>query len=174
MGMGGIKINFRLLVCCLLFVLVLYTDIRDRIIPNTLTIPAICCGIIFNMWVSGLQGGFFFSSKGIIAGCCMLIIPFVLGGMGGGDVKLLGALGAWLGYTAVLNIFLFGSIAGAFIALGLVFFKKYRLNLMTIFNDIVFFALTKKRVISHGDSGNFPYSIPMAAGFLIYVIALIF
>jgi len=113
--------------------------------------------------------GVFFSAKGMLTGCCLLIIPFILGGMGGGDVKLLAALGSWLGCTAVLNIFLFGSIAGAFIALSLVFFKKHRLNLMTIFNDIVFFALTKKRVIPHRDSGNFPYSIPIAAGFLIYI-----
>ena len=164
------KIDFQLLVCGLLFVLVLYTDIRDRIIPNTLTIPAIFCGIIFNILVLGWQGGGIFSAKGMLTGCCLLIIPFILGGMGGGDVKLLAALGSWLGFKAVLNIFLFGSIAGAFIALGLVVLKKRRLNLTNILNDMLLFALTKKRVISSENSGTFPYSIPMAAGFLIYIL----
>ena len=89
--------------------------------------------------------------------------------MGGGDVKLLAALGAWLGCAAVLNIFLFGSVTGAFVAAGLVFFKKRRLNLMNVLNDMLFFALTRKRVKPSEDSENFPYSIPMAAGFLIYI-----
>ncbi len=104
----------------------------------------------------------------------MLIIPFVLGGMGGGDVKLLAALGAWLGCAAVLNIFLFGSVAGAFIAAGLVFLKKHRLNLMNVLNDMLFFVLTGKRVKPSEDSGNFPYSIPMATGFLIYILCYSF
>ncbi len=110
----------------------------------------------------------------MLTGCCLLIIPFILGGMGGGDVKLLAAIGAWLGCMAVLNIFLFGSVTGAFIALGLVFLKKYRLNLMNVLNDILFFALTKKRVIPSKDSENFPYSIPMATGFLIYILCYSF
>ena len=122
------------------------------------------------MWVLGWHEGVFFSVKGMLTGCGLLIIPFVLGGMGGGDVKLLAALGSWLGFAVVLNIFLFGSVAGAFIAAGLVFFKKHRLNFTTVLNDMLFFALTKKRVVSYKNSGNFPYSIPMATGFLIYLL----
>ena len=122
----------------------------------------------------GVAGGFFFSAKGMLTGCILLIIPFILGGMGGGDVKLLAALGAWLGCAAVLNIFLFGSVTGVFIALSLVFFKKRRLNLMNVLNDMLFFALTKKRVMPSENSENFPYSIPMATGFLIYILCCSF
>ena len=126
------------------------------------------------MWVFGWYNGFFFSIKGLLAGCGLLIIPFALGGMGGGDVKLLAALGSWLGYIIVVKVFLFGSIAGAFIALYLIFLKNYKLNMMNIFNDILFFALTKKRVVNSKNQGSFPYSIPMFTGFLIYILFYIF
>ncbi len=121
-----------------------------------------------------MAGGFFFSAKGMLTGGCLLIIPFILGGMGGGDVKLLAALGAWLGCAVILNIFLFGSVTGSFIALGLVFLKKRRLNLINVLNDMLFFALTKKRVALSENSENFPYSIPMATGFLIYILCYSF
>ena len=44
-------------------------------------------------------------------------MPFALGGLGGGDVKLLGALGAWLGVTNVVWLALYTGVAGGVLAL---------------------------------------------------------
>ena len=111
-----------------------------------------------------------FAFKGILTGGGLLIILFVLGGMGGGDVKLLAALGAWLGPGAVLQIFIYGAAAGAMIAIFLVIFKKKKITLMRIWNDLVFFSITGKKIPLSGHENGFPYSIAIATGFIIYVI----
>ena len=49
----------------------------------------------------------------------MFIVPFALRGMGGGDVKLLGALGAWVGPLDAVWIALYTGVAGGLLALGL-------------------------------------------------------
>lgn len=100
----------------------------------------------------------------------MLIIPFVLGGMGGGDVKLLAALGSWLGFPAVLKVFFYGAATGAVIALFLVVVKKHRLRPMSVLDDIVYFFLTKERPAQSNEVEGFCYSVPVAAGFVAYVI----
>lgn len=111
-----------------------------------------------------------FALKGALTGGGLLIILFVLGGMGGGDVKLLAALGAWLGAGAILQVFIYGAAAGAIIAIFLLIFKKKKMTLMRIWNDLIYFSITGKRVPLSGLENGFPYSIPIAAGFAIYVI----
>ena len=111
-----------------------------------------------------------FALKGALTGGGLLIILFILGGMGGGDVKLLAALGAWLGTGAVLQVFIYGAAAGAVIALFLILFKKKKITLMRIWNDFVYFSITGKKIPLSGQENGFPYSIAIAAGFIIYVI----
>ena len=44
-------------------------------------------------------------------------------GLGGGDVKLLGMIGAWLGYKSVLVVIIFSSALGSLIGIGLMVWK---------------------------------------------------
>src|SRR5215470_4328671 len=87
-----------LLVCATLAFVVacIVVDVRERRIPNALSAPAIVLGIVIN--------GLLFGSSGMIAGLAgfglalaILIVPFALGGIGAGDVKMMGAVGALLG-----------------------------------------------------------------------------
>ena len=50
-------------------------------------------------------------------GLAVLLVPFLLGGMGAGDVKLVGALGAWLGPGETFWMAMYTGIAGAVMAL---------------------------------------------------------
>lgn len=165
-----IKLSLPLLVSGLLFLIAVYTDIRAGVIPNIITLPAMFCGILFHVWHMGWNQGLFFALKGLAVGGGLLIVPFVLGGMGGGDVKFLAAIGTWLGGPAVLNVFLYGAIAGAFNALFLMIIKKHRFGFRGIWNDFLCFFMTGKRLPPPKEADGFPYTVPMAIGFLIYLV----
>ncbi len=92
-----------------------YTDIRSRKIPNWLTIPLIVIAPLG--W--GIAGGWhslLLSLCGVILGMALLIIPAIMGGMGGGDLKLLMAFGALGGPIYVTNVFIYTVIAGGIAA----------------------------------------------------------
>lgn len=100
-----------------------YTDLRHRIISNKLTIPLIL--VAPALW-GALAGwlGVKASLIGILLGLLLLIIPYMLGGMGGGDVKLLMALGGIGGPAFVFSVFIYMSIAGGIIALVMLVQKR--------------------------------------------------
>ena len=73
-------------------------------------------GLIYFAFIGGWNG-VLFSLAGLLAGSALLLIPFILGGMGGGDVKLLGAIGALQGASFVLAAFLVGAILGGMLSI---------------------------------------------------------
>ncbi|MFO1040400.1 MAG: A24 family peptidase [Planctomycetaceae bacterium] len=81
------------------------TDVRTRKIPNWLTVSGFLSGLMFHSFVQGLPG-FQFSLLGFATGFGLLLILWIIGGGGGGDVKLMGAVGAWLGPTLTLIVFI--------------------------------------------------------------------
>jgi prepilin peptidase CpaA len=92
-----------------------YTDTRRGMIPNRLTFPAIALAVALH----GLAGGWAGvgnAAVGAAAGLGLLIVPFLVGGMGAGDVKLMAALGALVGPAAVLSTFVFSAFLGGAIA----------------------------------------------------------
>ncbi len=92
-------------------------DRRTFKIPNLLTIPG-AVGALTYYGVGYGVSGLGFSFAGLGAGLALLIVPYLAGGMGGGDVKLLGMAGAFLGAKAVFVVFLFTAIIGGVYALG--------------------------------------------------------
>jgi hypothetical protein len=58
------------------------------------------------------------ASLGWFIGALAFIVPFALGGLGGGDVKLLAAIGAWLGPAGAFWVALYAGVAGGVMALG--------------------------------------------------------
>jgi prepilin peptidase CpaA len=91
-------------------------DLRTRRIPNVLTFGAAAGGLVFSLATRGVAGGLE-SLTGMLVGAALMFVLFALGGMGAGDVKLLGALGAWLGPFDAIWLSLYTGIAGGVIAL---------------------------------------------------------
>jgi len=90
-------------------------DWRNRKIPNWLTVPALVLGLAVNFATAGFAGGLQ-SIEGAVVALAVLLPVVFLRGLGGGDWKLMGALGAWLGPGQVLlvllvTIFLSGLLA---------------------------------------------------------------
>jgi prepilin peptidase CpaA len=94
-------------------------DLRTQKIPNWLTFPAVLLGLSLNVALSGAPG-LRDSLLGTIAGVALLFVPFAMGGMGAGDVKMLAAVGAFTGPMFVFRTFLYGSIAGGAIAVAVI------------------------------------------------------
>jgi prepilin peptidase CpaA len=93
-------------------------DLHSRRIPNLLTFGAAVAALI----VSGLTGGLTSvgsSAAGWAVAAALWLPIYALGGMGAGDVKLMAAIGAWLGPATVIYAALYAAIAGAVFALAL-------------------------------------------------------
>ena len=92
-------------------------DVRTRRIPNVLTFGAALGGFVNQVLLGGLDGALT-AAGGWLVGALLFLPFFALRGMGGGDVKLLAALGAWLGPRETLWLAAYSAIAGG--ALGVV------------------------------------------------------
>src|SRR5688572_30840223 len=84
-------------------------DLSTRRIPNVLTFGAALAGFLLHAYAAGWSG-LGLAVAGWAVGVAFFFPIFALGGMGAGDVKLLGALGAWLGPVAVIWVALFSGI----------------------------------------------------------------
>ena len=109
-----------------LLVIVLVTaaifDVKFRKIPNILTLPTVVAGLAYHTWFSGFHG-FLLSLGGAFLGMGFLIVFYLAGKMGAGDVKLMGAVGSVLGPTGVFNAFLFTAIVGGIYAIIILLYK---------------------------------------------------
>lgn len=95
------------------------TDVSKQIIPNRLTIFFFGAGVLFHLIAGGIQNGMA-AVTGAAAGFVPLLLLHFAKGIGAGDVKLFGALGAWIGVGAVLQVLLYSilyaGLIGVFIA----------------------------------------------------------
>ena len=102
---------------CLLSLLLVatYTDVREHKIYNWLTYPGILLGFCLNGFFGG-RDGFQDSFSGFLACGLIMIVCYLLFDIGGGDVKLIAMMGAFLGLhdgiEALLITFIFGSVMG--------------------------------------------------------------
>lgn len=92
-------------------------DFRGRTIPNWLTYSGISSGLALRVSIAGwpaLKTG----CLGLLIGGGFFYLLFVAGGMGGGDVKLMGAVAAWSGTLQTIHILTIAAIAGGVLAIG--------------------------------------------------------
>lgn len=91
-------------------------DLRSRQIPDTLSVCLLAVALVstgFHLH----RVGWLDLSLGLLLGFLAGAILFALGGLGGGDVKLLASLGAVLGWKAELGVMFYVAILGAIFAI---------------------------------------------------------
>ena len=92
-----------------------FFDIKERRIPNWVSIPGILIGLFLNSFLGLAQ--LLQSVTGLVVGIGVMIIPFALGWMGAGDVKLFGLVGAFLGVQWLPRVFFYSSLISGVLAL---------------------------------------------------------
>jgi prepilin peptidase CpaA len=155
-------------------------DWRSRRIPNWLTLGLLTSGLAQSLaWhgaVTPMQ-----SLLGALAGFGLLLVLFVLGAVGGGDVKLLAGVGAWLGPQGVLQVFTTAAVVGLIIVLvQSVWQGRMRILLrnsaVVALNLVQIEQLGAEHVISSGQSARsvekpLPYAVPVLAAALVVLLA---
>ena len=148
---------------CLTVIFALWLDLWRGQIPNWLTVVSFLGGFIVNsIW--GI--GFPLALAGAAVGIGILFIPFMLGGFGGGDVKLFGALGAWLGWRGVVLTVLLTAMAGAAVALVILIHNQGKQG---GFSRLII-AWRTKNIDLFRTSQRIPYTVPTAIGLVLYLI----
>ena len=103
------------------------TDVRTRRIPNVLTFGAAGAALVFRTIIEGWHGAAL-AGAGWLTGLAVFLPFFLLRGMGAGDVKLLAALGAWLGPLDAIWLAIYASLAGGVLALIVAARHRYLRN----------------------------------------------
>lgn len=98
-------------------------DLKTQKIPNLITYPMMLFGLVFHGVSNGLVG-LGFSAGGLIVGTGFFLIPYLLGGMGAGDAKLMGGAGAILGSTGVIVAAVFSVLIGLVYAIALLWIHR--------------------------------------------------
>jgi prepilin peptidase CpaA len=91
-------------------------DARVRKIPNWLTFGLLLAGLGRGL-ASGGMSGLGHSALGMLAGAALPLVLYAISALGGGDVKLLAAVGAWVGAGPAVLIFMIESVLGLCIVL---------------------------------------------------------
>ena len=92
-----------------------WEDLRRRRIPNRIPLAGLAAGLVYHTAAHG-WAGWCRSAGGAAAGFSIWLVFYMLGGMGGGDLKLSAAFGALLGPSGILLASLLAAPAGAAIA----------------------------------------------------------
>ena len=149
-------------------------DLRFQKIPNLLTYPSIGIALVCHFIINGLDG-LLYSAGGLAIGIAVFILPYLMGRMGAGDAKLMGAVGAILGAKGVFIAFLFTAITGGIYALLLLLVRRrdfkgfWQRNLATL-KTLIF---TRQFITIHKDSKEkeprLCYGLAIALGTMLFV-----
>ncbi len=145
MALWHFGVTWQALAACILLWTLLalaFIDFDTQLLPDNLTLPLLWLGLIANLF--GLFVPLADAVIGAVAGYLVLwtvywAFKLLCGkeGMGYGDFKLLAALGAWLGWQALLPIILFSSLAGVLIGIMLAGIRGHDHNIPMAFGPLL-------------------------------------
>ena len=144
------------------------TDLKTRKILDIVTYPTVILGITFNTIFLGMDG-LRFSLIGWLTGIMVFWVLHVTTGMGLGDVKLMGAVGALKGWYFTVNTLIYIGLAGGLMAIiYLIVTGKFVKILVGMFDNL----LKKSKDGKEPERTYLPYGPAILLGVLFYYIAL--
>jgi prepilin peptidase CpaA len=147
------------------------SDVRNARIPNWLTYSALVAALGLRtalLGLSGLKSG----ALGMLAAGGLFCLLFFLGAMGGGDMKLMAAMGAWVGSTQVVTLILAVSLAGGVLAIGRIIFGNVVGQTLRATLQLIAYRFTSglrphpELNVQSPDSKRVPFGVAIAAGAL--------
>jgi prepilin peptidase CpaA len=108
--------HFELFALALMLLLATVSDIRSRRIPNALVLVGASSGLALRTWNEGGAGSLA-SVEGLSVGIALLLPFYAVRVAGAGDVKLMGAVGSFLGPQNMLGAALYSMAAGGLLAM---------------------------------------------------------
>jgi prepilin peptidase CpaA len=151
------------------------TDLRSRRIPNWLTYPAIPCAVTLHFLSSGWPGAKL-SLLGTLVGLAILL-PFVLlRSLGGGDWKLVGALGAFYGTQRLITVLMLTLLINGVMALVMVIWKRRFVQTLRNLGRMIaaFFHLHlpgSELTIDNPQAITVPFGVAAALAVLLYTFS---
>jgi prepilin peptidase CpaA len=148
------------------------TDLRTRKLPNVLTFGAAAGAFGFHL-ANGGFAGLGWSAAGWLVGTALFFPLFALRGLGAGDVKMLAALGAWLGPAQAVWLAAFSAIAGGVFALGIAIAHGYTKQAFTnVWGLLGYWKVMGMRPhpgmsLEASGTPKVPYALPIAAGLVV-------
>lgn len=114
-------------------------DVRESRVPNRLTFTLLVCGVLYHGMFGGLEG-LKLSLLGAAFGLLSLFFAYLFGLLGAGDVKLMAAVGAWLGMPLVSQV-LVCTLAVLCIYSAVVLLSKYGFKMLVANWNLFLFRL---------------------------------
>jgi len=126
----GISLEFGcLFLFCAALLVIIVIDIHHQIIPDIISLPGIVAGLLFSFfsstitWQSSLIG--IALGGGVLYSIALLYFLIrKIDGMGGGDIKLLAMIGAWLGWQSLPFVIFASSFSGTIVGLIAMGYQK--------------------------------------------------
>lgn len=155
-----------------------WSDFRRHKVPNWLNAviagTGLACHTAFLGW-SGLQAGLL----GMLVGFGMLIVLWLMRGMGAGDVKFMAAIGTWLGPHMTFNAVIVGCLLGGAMAVGMILYRRNFATAMTNLNVLAVKVSNVRTAFSEFGSAKsmsastsvLPYAIPLSLGTLVVLVS---
>lgn len=179
MNFGYWEITLAVLVPSILYAS--WIDYAQRRVPNWLNAAIAAAGLVAQLSFHGLAGAGN-GMLGLLVGFGVLIVPWLMHGMGAGDVKLMAAIGAWLGPWLTVLSFGAGAIIGGVAAIIMILSTGRAayavVNLQTIMTKM------KKFDTAFGEYGGaktfgttsqlLPYGVPLTAGTICVLMTYYF
>jgi prepilin peptidase CpaA len=116
----------QFILCLLVGLVATVEDLWRRRISNCTVLAGLAVGLALQIALRGWMRGPAAWLGGAAVGFGVFLIFFLAGGMGGGDIKLMAALGACLGPAQILRAALITAVAGALLACGHLFWNWIR------------------------------------------------
>jgi prepilin peptidase CpaA len=153
------------------------TDLRSRRIPNWLTLSGVSAGLLFNGVIHGLPG-LKTSLGGMALGFGAYFVLYCLRAMSAGDVKLMAAVGAIVGPSDWVAVFIASAVAGGVLAVVLMFAKgraKETLwNTFFIAGELAHFRAPfqrrKELDVKNPHALKLPHGVAIAAGTVVCLL----
>lgn len=145
------------------------TDVRERKIYNMILLPALLLALVLNTVTEGLNG-FGSSLLGMAAGFLLLLIPYLMKGMGAGDVKFLAVIGTMKGPMFVLVTGVYMAVIGALVAVVLIGWRLYHSKQLVVLlhrNSLMNYGMKLSLIRSYSSKEAFPYGVAIAFGAVV-------